>query len=221
MIYKRLIVVLLLPLFFCLGHDASAADPAPNRFEGAIKAFEASDKKKAPPEGAILFVGSSSIRMWELDKSFPELTTIRRGFGGSHISDSIEFADRIILPYKPKVVVIYAGDNDINAGKTPEQVLKDYDTLTAKIHGALPKTRIIYIAIKPSIKRWSLVKKMRQANAMIKESIAKDPRQSFADIDTPMLGNDGRPRAELFSKDGLHLNEAGYALWAEVIKKQL
>ncbi len=193
----------------------------PDRWEKAIAAFEARDKTDPPPKHALLFVGSSSIRGWDLGVSFPDRMTINRGFGGSEISDSIRYADRIIIPYQPRVVVVYAGDNDIAKGKDAKTVFKDYRTFTRTIHESLPKARIVFVAIKPSIKRWGLVEEMRKANRMIREATTKDARLEFVDVDTPMIGDDGQPRKELFKADGLHLNKQGYELWAKLVRPHL
>ena len=204
--------------------DAGAGTPKrqpENRWEPHVQRFEQQDRVKPPPKGGILFVGSSSIVGWDLKKCFPDLPVINRGFGGSQISDSIHFAERIVLPYRPKVIVLYAGDNDVAGGKTPKQVVADYRTFVAKVHQALPKTRIVYVAIKPSIRRWHLVDKMRQANAAIKAAARSDPRLVFVDVDPPMIGQDGKPRGELFKPDGLHLNAAGYQLWSDLVRPHL
>ncbi len=192
-----------------------------SRWEKAIQRFERQDEETPPPEGATLFVGSSSIRMWPLDEYFPDLEVINRGFGGSEIADSIRFADRIVLKYKPKTIVLYAGDNDIAAGKSPDEVVGDYKTFVKRVHDALPETRILFIAIKPSIARWSLVGLMREANRRIAHHARTDDRLEFIDIDTSMMGEDERPRAELFLKDGLHLNPDGYALWTSLVRPHL
>jgi lysophospholipase L1-like esterase len=118
-------------------------------------------------------------------------------------------------------VVLYAGDNDLAAGRTPQQVFDDYGNFVAKIHAALPKTRIVYIAIKPSKARWKLIAKIREANRLIAEAAAKDPRLVFIDVEKPMLGADGKPRPELFKPDGLHLNAEGYRLWAGMVGPHL
>jgi lysophospholipase L1-like esterase len=200
---------------------ADAKPPKESRWEPAIARFEAQDRKSPPAKGGVLFVGSSSIRGWDLAKSFPKHRPLNRGFGGSQVADSVQFAERIILKHAPRVVVVYAGDNDIAAGKSPETVLADYRALVKKIHASLPKTRIVYIAIKPSLSRWKLVDKMRAANALIGAEAKKDPRLRFVDIDKPMIGSDGKPRKELFRPDGLHLNYAGYKLWTSLVLAEL
>ena len=191
------------------------------RWEKAISAFEEQDEKSLPPKGAVLFVGSSSIRMWNVEKSFPDHTVINRGFGGSQIADSTHFADRIIVKHEPKTIVFYAGDNDIARGKTPERVAADFQSFANLIHQKLPKTKIVYIGVKPSIARWKLADTMQRANKLIKVLCEKDKRLVFVDVFPPMLGDDGKPRAELFIKDGLHLSEKGYAVWTEQVLPHL
>lgn len=198
-------------------------EAAVSRWETAIVAFEKADAESMPAEGVTVFVGSSSIRMWDLKKFLPELDAINRGFGGSQIADSVEFADRIIIKYKPKTIVFYAGDNDIAAGKSSEQVAADFKALWNKIHAALPETNLIFIAIKPSLARWELVGKMREANGLIRAFCEKEGggKLHYLDVDAPMLGKDGKPRADLFVRDGLHLNDEGYALWTGLLNEAL
>ncbi len=194
----------------------------PAKWESEIKAFEAADRTNPPPRNAIVFVGSSSIRLWKtLARDFPEYNVINRGFGGSAIADSVAFAERIVLPYRPRMVVLYAGDNDIAGGKPPEQVAADFKVFVQKIQAALPKSRIAFIAIKPSPSRWNLVENIKATNRMIETFCRQDERLIYIDVFRPMLGADGRPRAELFVEDRLHMNAAGYALWTELIKPRL
>ena len=210
-----------LALICVISLGAQVARSDPDRWESAIQAFEAREQAEASPRGGIVFIGSSSIRSWDLAKSFPDLPVVNRGFGGSEIADSTRYADRILLPLKPRVVVLYAGDNDISQGKTPDRVTSDYRAFVARVHGALPKTRIVFIAVKPSISRWNLVGAMRNANEMIRAITADDPRLAFVDIDAPMIGADGRPRAELFVEDGLHMSAQGYKLWTSLVLPHL
>lgn len=191
------------------------------RWEKAIAAFEKADAKSLPEKNGLLFVGSSSIRLWNLPQSFPDRKAINRGFGGSQIIDSVHFAKRIILKHRPKTVVLYAGDNDIAAGKSPETVAADFAKFVRTVHAELPKTRILFIAIKPSLARWNLAGKMQRANEMIARQCKQDDRLVYVDIFKPMLGESGTPRKELFRKDGLHLNAKGYALWASILKPHL
>lgn len=201
--------------------DAPAAEPLA-RWEPEIRAFEAADRENPPPKTAILFIGSSSIRLWKtLATDFKEHPVINRGFGGSHMEDSVALADRIVLPYQPRQIFVYAGDNDLAAGKTPERVLGDFQAFVEKVHGRLEETRIAYISIKPSPSRWHLADKIRTANRLVREFTATDRRLDYVDVFTPMLGTDGSPREELFVGDKLHLNEHGYRLWAKTVRPHL
>lgn len=188
------------------------------RWEAAIRKFEEQDKANPPAKDGVLFVGSSSIRLWKLDESFPKLDAINRGFGGSEIADSTHFADRIILKHEPRLILLYAGDNDIAKGKSAETVTDDFRKFVKVVHARLPKSRIVFIAIKPSIQRWSLADENAKANAAILDICNKDERLNYADIWKPMIGKDGKPRPELFAKDGLHLNSKGYELWTSIVK---
>ncbi len=192
-----------------------------SRWEKAIRKFEAQDRQHPPAAGGTLFVGSSSIRFWDLPKYFPDRPVINHGFGGSQMIDSLYFADRIVLPYQPRTIVVYAGDNDIAGGQSPETVAEDFQRFARKIHAALPETNIVYIAIKPSLRRWNLYEQMAKANALIAAFADTDERITFADIAKPMLNEQGTPKPELFIKDGLHLSPAGYELWTSVIEPLL
>lgn len=194
-----------------------APAPAPASaaaFEPDIAAFEARDRAAPPPRGGIVFVGSSSIRFWSsLASDFPNVPVLNRGFGGSTLQDVVYFAPRIVLPYAPREIVLYAGDNDLAAGRTPEQVLGDYTAFVRLVRRALPAARLVFISIKPSPSRWTLAEPMRAANALIAQAITRDTLATFVDVFTPMLGASGRPRPELFQADSLHMTPAGYALW--------
>lgn len=201
--------------------SAGPAALAQERWQEDIQTFEAQDRTQPPPQNGILFVGSSSIVRWDLEKYFPDLPVINRGFGGSEISDSPYYADRIVMPYAPRTVVFYAGDNDIGNGKSAEQVAADFEAFSSKVLGALPGTRIVFIAIKPSLKRWDQVGEMRRANAIIRAATEENTRLDFVDVDSPMIGADGTPRPELFVDDGLHLSPAGYELWTSLVRPYL
>ena len=201
--------------------EGSAERPAPERWQEVMDAFAAADREDPTATGGIVFVGSSSIRMWKLAQSFPELPALNRGFGGSHIADATHYLDLLVLRHKPQVVVFYAGDNDVARGLSPAAVVADYRAFVEKLQAALPDTRLVYVAIKPSIARWKLYSRMREANRQIAEIAAADLRQTFVDIAAPMLGDDGTPRAELFVADGLHLNDEGYKLWTSLVQPHL
>ena len=196
---------------------ATNANRGAARWEATIAKFEAQDKQSPPPKNGVLFVGSSSIRLWDLDKWFPNANAINRGFGGSEVSDSLHFVDRIVLPHKPRVIVMYAGDNDIAKGVAPGDVAKNFADFVRAVHQELPKAKIVYVAVKPSLKRWSLIDKVRDTNKQIAEQCKRNALLEFVDIDTPMIGDDGKPRPELFAKDGLHLSDKGYAMWSQLV----
>ena len=193
----------------------------PNRWRSDIEKFKKEDANSFPPKHAVLFVGSSSIRLWKLNRSFPDIITINRGFGGSYISDSLYYADKIILPYEPNKIVFYAGDNDVTDGKTPSMLLSQIKSLEQKIHAALPDTEFIYISIKPSIARWHLWSCMKQTNDLIADYCSKTRHCKFVDVSEVMLNGSGMPSSELFEQDGLHLNYKGYELWTKLLRPYL
>lgn len=201
-----------------------ASDPlAEGRpFAKEINAFTASDATSPPPRGAILFIGSSSIRLWKtLKQDFPDLTVINRGFGGSQIIDSVNYADRIVFPYKPRHIVMYAGGNDINARKSPQQVFADFKTFVAQVHAELPRAKISYISIAPNPARWSQIGEVREANRLIGEFTRTDRRLAFIDTFSHMLGADGRPLPDIYVDDHLHMNPKGYLIWKEIVGRHL
>jgi lysophospholipase L1-like esterase len=201
----------------CLFIAGVQAQPA--KWEPEIRAFEAADKTNPPPAVGIVFVGSSSVRLWKtLAEDFKGFRTINRGFGGSQMDDSAFYADRIVLPYRPRQVMVYAGDNDIAAGKNPAEVLAAFKDFVQKVHRELPETEIDYISIKPSPSRWKWVKEIRETNRLIASWAKSQPRVQFIDVFEPMLGDNGQPREELFQPDRLHLNPRGYALLASLVR---
>jgi len=196
-----------------------AQDKNPSaRFEPEIKAFEEADEKSPPPEHAILFVGASGIKLWKtLEKDFPDHRVINRGFGGSQIADAIYFADRIVIPYKPKTILLQSGGNDINAGKTPEQVAKDFRVFVEKVRGKLPEVRILFMSLQPSPARWSQADKQKMANALIKKKVEAGENMAYIEAYDAFIGTDGQPRGELFVADKLHHNEAGYKIRTQLV----
>lgn len=207
---------------FCLVASANAdvPDPDPSRFTAEIDSFVAWDSKNAFPGDALLFVGSSSIRLWPTAEAFPGLPIINRGFGGSEISDVIHFYDRVIKPYAPLRIFLYAGDNDIAGGKSAQQVFDDYRQLVALVHADFPRTHIVFISIKPSTDRWSMWPVMAEANRLIDAYSQANALLEYADLATPLLDGVGNPR-DVYVVDGLHLNEEGYRLWQEALAPYL
>lgn len=186
------------------------------RWEKEIAAFAEIDRKQTPPENAILFTGSSSIRMWTtLGQDFPSIRFINRGFGGSHFEELLHFAPQIVLPYKPKLIVVYSGENDIVSGQSAENVLADFKAFVAFRDKNLPLTPIVYISMKPSILRLAEWPEMKRGNDLIKAEIANHKRVRYADLASKMLGPDGKPLPDIFLFDNLHMNAKGYAIWRE------
>ena len=183
--------------------------------------FAQLDTQNLSKPGGVVFTGSSSIRLWNLQQSFPRLRALNRGFGGSQLADVNSHLDRLVLRHKPSIVVLYAGDNDLAEGKTPEQVRDDFVKFVAGVRENLPDTKIIYISIKPSIKRWSIADKIREANAKIAATCRSTDKVEFIDVWPAMLNEEGMPRAELFQADGLHMNERGYARWKDLLADHL
>ncbi len=216
---KLKLFTLLLVIFLAFQSFAftPVENPDPHRFDDAIQSFIKYDQKNAFPEDPILFAGSSSIRMWMSHDAFPDLPIINRGFGGAHISDVNFFIYDVVMKYSPKIIVFYCGDNDIAGKKSPEQVLSDYKTFVETVHKKFPKTKIVYVPIKPSIARWDMWPTMETTNKMIKDYSDESKSLYYVDIATPMFGKDGKPMQDLFMDDGLHLNEKGYELWNSIV----
>jgi lysophospholipase L1-like esterase len=190
----------------------------PNRFEPEIRKFEEADRTSPPPPGAVVFTGSSSIRRWTtLAQDFPNRSVLNRGFGGSEAEHVLRYADRIIVPYRPSRIVFYSGDNDLARGKTPQQIAADVRQLSELVRRQLPEARMAIMSIKPSLARWHLVTKTREANALLRELAEQSPHLTYVDVFTPMIGPDGRPIPAHFVEDGLHLTPAGYRVWQEAL----
>ena len=204
---------------------ATPATPATlslTRYEPEIRAFETADRAAMPAAGGIVFFGSSSIRRWtSLTTDFPGLPVLNRGFGGSTFPEANHYVARAVLAYHPRMVVVYEGDNDLTVGRTPQQVLADYREFVRLVRDSLPAARIVVIGIKPSPSRWQLADQQREANRLVREAVARDTLQSYVDVFTPMLGDSGRPRPELFVGDSLHMTAAGYAIWRAQVAPHL
>ena len=199
-----------------------AGTATPEHWAGEIDKITAGDAVHPPAPNGVVFVGSSSIRLWtSLATDFPGIATINRGFGGSELADSVYYLDRIVLPYRPKTVVLFAGTNDIWSGKTPEKVFADFQAFRTKLHAALPEARLIYLSLTYAPSRQRAHDAFRTANRLIAADCATDPRCTFVDVSTPVLDADGHPRPELYREDQLHMLPAGYAIWTKVLAPYL
>lgn len=199
-------------------HQAALA-----RWKRSFDAFEAADRASLPAADGVLFVGSSTVRMWSsLARDFSEWPVIiNRGFGGSTMAECRLLARELVLRYRPRHVLLYAGDNDLAQGRSPLQVMQDFAAFAATVRAALPQTRISFISIKPSPARARLLERAQRANAMVQAWLRTQSNVDYIDVFTPMLDAAGQPRAELFLADRLHLNAEGYQLWHDVITAQL
>ncbi|MFC1760764.1 SGNH/GDSL hydrolase family protein [Planctomycetota bacterium] len=203
--------------------DSTAQYPDPNRFASAIRAFEQSDASQPPPSHAILCIGSSSMRGWHthIAEDLAPLTLLLRGFGGSNMNDLLFYMDRVVLPYRPRALVIYEGDNDIAHGIAPITIQDTFMTFYTRLRAELPECRVYFLSIKPSISRWSLWPRMQEANHLMEILCRQDKHLTYIDIAGPMLNSAGEPKPEIFLDDKLHMNRAGYLLWREVVKPVL
>lgn len=208
-------------LFAGLTH-AAATNHNFARWESEIAAFEQSAVTNPPPTNALLFTGSSTIRLWHtLATDFPGHRVINRGFGGSQIVDATHFADRIIFPHAPRALFLRAGGNDIAAGKSPEEVFADFKAFAATVHAKLPATDIYYISLCPSVARWQQADRERRLNTLVQEFSRTRPHLKYIETYSMTLGPDGQPRPELFVSDQLHFSAEGYKLLADIIRPHL
>lgn len=201
--------------------------PASDGAAPELNAFLKADQKQLPPPGGVLFMGSSSIRLWStMASDFPEIPVINRGFGGSQIFESTLYADRIAAPYKPRLIVMFAGTNDLAYGnKSPEQVLQEFKDFAAKIHTILPDTRLAYISISPTKARWNQEGAVLEANYLIErymiETNSPTQKLSFLDAHSALLTTNGQPPVNLERPDGLHFNTEGYKVWTALLKPRI
>jgi lysophospholipase L1-like esterase len=218
-IYHLLLALL---LGACSIASSCAQEPKPP-FWDEIEAFKEQDREQMPPPGALLFVGSSSIRLWNsLADDFPAHQVINRGFGGSTLPDLEYYLPDIVLPYKPRQIIIYSGENDIASGKvSAEELLARFDRIFTAIRQEMPQVPILYISMKPSPSRLQFQPLLQTANALLQDYLSQQPHTAWVDVFTPMLDESGQPRPELFIEDQLHMNEEGYRIWAEKVERYL
>lgn len=191
-------------------------------YENDVKELEQRLRAAPPPQHAVVFYGSSTIRMWtSLAQDFPELPVVNAGFGGSTLQACVHFFDRLITPLHPGALVLYAGDNDLGDGSAPEQFAESFSSLIQRLELHCGNIPLRFISIKPSLARWHLAGTICKANALARERVGQYPQGGYIDVYHPMLGPDGRPRPELFLGDGLHLSGAGYRLWRDVLREAL
>ncbi len=221
---KRLYSALVAVLFGCVltlaAQQAVAVDP--NRWESTIQKFEAEDASHAPVKGGVVFIGASSIVRWEnLAQSFPDLRVVNRGFGGSEMGDSVKYATRVVIPHAPRIVVLYAGENDLSRGVSPETISADFAQFYDVIRTALPSARVVVIGLKPSLLRWKLRDGMHATNKLIRTHCESKAACAYVDPWPFMIGKDGTPKPEFFVPDGLHMTPEGYKAWTQMLRPYL
>lgn len=211
-----------LVIFLFLSFSIAEAQQAP--FYSEIQQFKKEDSINFPAKNAVLFLGSSSFRKWaDVQDYFPAYQIINRGFGGSSFPDAIYYFDKIVLPYHPRQILIYEGDNDLASSDkiTPDSILNRFKTLFYLIRKNLPRTNIAFVSIKPSLSREKLIPEMVKANSLIEHFVKGQKNASFIDVFHPMLDESGKPRNDIFLSDGLHMNAKGYAIWQKIIEPYL
>jgi lysophospholipase L1-like esterase len=200
---------------------AQTSPGVPPAFDAAIAAFADADREAMPPACATLFVGSSSIRFWRsLKEDFPDRTVINRGFGGSTVWEVVHYFDRVVTPYRPKEIVFYAGENDINAGRTPEETYADFVQFMRLKEQKLGATPVWYISAKPSKLRLDQFARQSALNARIDALARMRDDLAYIDVVSVMLKPDGAPK-DIFVADDLHMTPDGYALWTPVVDAAL
>lgn len=214
--------LLLLLVVIMAGSALQAQQDRP--FYHDIESFLKADSVQAPPQKAILFVGSSSFRMWnDVQQDFPKHTIINRGFGGSSLPHLVQYADEIIFPYNAKQIVIYAGENDFAAhdSVSAQTVFNRFQQLFYLIRERQPKVPLVFVSIKPSPSRAHLMPKMAEANRMIAAFLKKQKKAKFVDVYSLMLNEQGKPMADIYLNDSLHMNRKGYAIWQKALEPYL
>ena len=196
---------------------------ARSRWAVAMSAFARDDLARPSPKGVTLFTGSSSIRMWgaKLERDMAPLLCVNRGFGGSQISDVLLFFDEIVTPHDPAAILLYCGENDITAGKSPRRVLDDFREFESRCREAKPGVPVLFITMKPSPSRWRLWPKFVEGNVLVERHCAGRAGLTYIDVGEPMLGPDGKPLPDIWLKDRLHMNDPGYVIWTRVIGEAL
>jgi lysophospholipase L1-like esterase len=201
---------------------AQAAQAAPHRFEDNVRAYEEADKTDPPPAHAILLAGDSQFYRWKtLHEDLPDYTIVNRGIDSFQTSDLIYFADRLILRYAPRMIVLHVGGNDVNNGKTPDQILADFKTLVATVRTTLPDVPIAFSSITPGPGRWSQAAQRTQTNLVIKRYVATQKGLLFIDLWDAMLTPDGQPREDLWVADRIHPNHEGYLIRVRIMRPLL
>lgn len=199
---------------------ATASAPATPWYEAEIRAFEKADQASPPAPGQVLFVGSSSIRMWSsLAKDMHPMPVLNRGFGGSKTREVLAVFDRIVTPNQPSAIVYYCGDNDLGTDNTDSRAAADgFIEFDSRVRAKWPELPVFYVSIKPSLARWKNWPAMARANELVRAYCQRTLGATYLDLATPTLTAEGKPDPTIFREDGLHLNDKGYAIWTRIIQ---
>lgn len=218
----------LLALFFslALAGEARAQTNVPtavtNRFEKNVRDYELADRRHRPPKHAILLVGDSQFFRWKtVHEDLRGYSVVNRGIDSFQTSDLVYFADRLVVPYRPRMIVTHIGGNDVHTGKNPEQVLKDFKAFVAKVRAHFPAVPIAFTSLTPSPGRWAEAPQRKAANQLVKDYVATQPNLLFIDLWDAMLTPDGQPREDLWVADRVHPNHEGYLLRVKIMRPLL
>jgi 2-keto-4-pentenoate hydratase/acetyl esterase/lipase/lysophospholipase L1-like esterase len=214
---SRLILLLIASALFL-----PAAEPAENRFEKQVLTYEAADKASPPPQGAILLAGDSQFFRWKtVREDLAGYTIVNRGIDSFQFSDLLHYTDRLVLPHKPRMIILHVGGNDVHNGKTPERLLADFQAFVAKVHAVLPGVPIAFSSTTPGPGRWDEADRRKAANKLLKDYIATQPGLHFIDLWDAMLTANGKPREDLWVEDRVHPNHAGYLIRTQIMRPLL
>lgn len=189
-------------------------------FSNEIAAFAKADAAGPALSNAVLFLGSSSIRLWNTGASFPARNVINRGFGGATTNDVLQHYPRLLPRAKPSSVLVYVGENDLAGGASTDTVSRDVLSLIRRLRASYPAARIAYLSLKPSPIRWTLWPKMAAVNMTV-AARSRAAGFDYLDVAASLLANDGLPDASLFTRDGLHMNARGYQRWTKLVQDWL
>jgi lysophospholipase L1-like esterase len=202
--------------------QTTATTSMAERFEKTVQAYEAADTFQPTPTGAILLAGDSQFYRWKtLHDDLPDFTIVNRGIDSFQLSHVIQYADRLILPHKPRMIILHVGGNDVNNGKAAAAILEDFKTFVAKVRAVLPEVPIAFSSITPGPGRWNQAERRKQTNDVIKAYIETQPGLVFIDLWEAMLTADGQPRDELWVEDRVHPNHAGYLVRVKIMRPLL
>lgn len=217
---RLLCAFLLASSVLCAADEVLTDKSASSKVLALYQKTLAAAQKSPPAPGGVICLGSSHMQMWKgVKEDLAPLTVVNYGIGGSRMTQAADlFIDNLAIPFKPRAVILYEGSNDINAGTKPETVLENFRKLHGKLHAALPQARLYVLGVVPSPgKRFEKIADLRKTNELLAQECATQPWMKFIDVTEPLIGADGKPKAECFIPGDIHMLPAGYAVWKSVI----